>query len=696
MSHPLAKQIAACLVAAAWGVSCSSPSQTAPSEPAVEPEVDNRPDLGQKFPGWCTKKIDQGGDGTVDETKTKKKLTAEELEEQAEKDDDVHWLLEPRLTNLGWADPVFDDDGREIGRHKLEAVRGDETKVEGSIYVHALDEQSRPRATFRFEYRGPKEDLPEISALAESISYDSNAGAWRVSDTKLEFERVILFGYAADTRAIIEEAAWAPTSQEEPIPDLATILDRVGYDAPHTLHMTGGAWSPAPEMPEAWRTPLESVSVREVDDKARITRYRIYLKYSFQDVEGSGLQLRQAGDWTYDAEGRVERRRLDTSGLFGRTTLADGVYDEALVYEYEHGHPVTEKTMHPTFRGDVERTRIPREWRSVEVASAAAEVDPFREDLITSQQTDSLFGRSGNLIEQRTREHLARVDYRYDGDELVETRTDGGLSKQFGRYRRFDFDGAPESVVRVEYDEQGRKAKSVETVHSAVDRFYRDTTTFTYGDDGKLRHAEVERYRKRLDKESGPKPLSRTEYQYDPAGRLSKRRVQTEEHGEADYVDSFEYDKDGRQTKRTRAFEGGRPSTVLTYEYDAEGNLSVERELRGDKLVTRTEHSYDEAGMRVESTVWRAPRATRGRARKTEGLQMWYSASYVYDEAGRLSAERHHSPVEVVTFGYECYTEPDAGIADEQTPGAADEVAEDDATQRDETTRRTKRKRRTE
>jgi hypothetical protein len=658
-----------------------------------------RTDLGERYPGWCTATRDVGDDGVIEgitrrkfDTNGAPPVTLEDedndgaidlsavaatrgddgsdsaggvdnpvdgaidMEQPTASDSDGDEdqgdaYLRPHHTLLPEGRAVVEDGRGEVARHKLKRAADNPDVLEGPVAVHAFDARGRRTATFLFDFRGTADALPDASFIAQAARLDGEAGKWRWNSDMGDLAQVHLVSYDGNSNSVLAEALFEPSQGVDEIPTIDSIVDQVKTEAVHTRHKAGGAWSLSPAMPDAWRWDLRRLLLRETDSDGRIMRLRKYEHRNFQDVDSGGLLLAGAMDWTYDDKGNVLRRREDRLGPMATNRLGDGVYESATVSTYENGERVEQRMLVPNFAGTLPRSRVPREWRSVEFADSQPD-DSVDVELLTVRQGTWRYGGSGNLLERRIERQAGEVRYEYRGEQLVGVVTEGLIRKRFGLYRR-RLNGPADKHEQFQYDANGRRTKQISTTYDTLDMFQRDTTTMTYAD-GRLIREDILRYEERPFGQKEPEePLARISYTYDDeTGRLTHRSYEHLERKFRSYVDTFEYDAQGRRTRRTRqnTYRRNRPPEIVTFTYDEAGELVEKSTLEDGVVEQRVEYVYDD-GRRVASRHFRLPRDAEDE--ETE-LELWYTAAYEHDD-GRLVAERHHQPPTVYTYGYDCH-----------------------------------------
>ncbi len=682
MNRAMRTLVAASLVMA----SCTTPTPTKADKTASEP--DNRPDLGQKFPGFCTKSVDKADDGAID-SYTRQILNKQgdplvklvdsngdgvfdrsqvtvyganhqrwrgQTDRHADGSfessyppitkpkDDRYWLLRPYLVGIQGGEPVLDNTGREIGQRKLRKTH-DSASVKGKVSAYRFDANGRRRAEFVFAYEGDKANIPEVSKLLENVKLDKAAGLWRVTNAKLV--RVHLLSYQGDTRNVIAEATWA-TSGASDIPTMKHTLDKVGLDEPHTLvvRKRANAQVMVVSEPQAWRETLNQLVVREVNAAGKMTRFRYYSRQQGHAKDDPPrLCANLLVDQEYDAQGHMVRQRFDKHGRDGRSGL-DGVYDSVFLNTIKHGQVVEHRHAIASWPAGTDTERIPLDWRSVPLASATGETKPIAPSLTTDTRTTSLVGKSGNVLRSRRTKQLGITRYTYDQNgRLSRVWADGGIGDALSHPR---LDGVADHIDEVTYDSNGRKIEKVVYVHNKKgEKVIQKKISFDYDEHGRMSKATTERlYPKKV------QPIVSDEREYDDGhlAREVKAHWSRWSHGATKTTDTFAYDAKGRLIRRTRSSPRGKSPLITRYEYDDAGHVVRETQTRGKgKIVQRVEHSYDKDGKRSMSKYFKRS------SYRDKTLRPWYVAKFSYDSDGRLISETQSKPPRVVTFGYDCF-----------------------------------------
>jgi len=274
-----------------------------------------------------------------------------------------------------------------------------------------------------------------------------------------------------------------------------------------------------------------------------------------------------------DAAGNRTEHSYDDEARLKTTTFPDGsvrtvAYDERGNIEVQgqlvtiDGVPVfSEQTWEYDEFGNPSRTVDPdgvveeadwtgeREW-------TLRVIDPGGLNLVEAQEFD-LNGRVSRMVDAAGRER----HYQYDSR--------GNVS----------FSAGPGGTdIALEYDSAGR-IRGIVNPRSERTRTSRNAA-------GQVVVREL------LDDQG--RALSRSEYEYDPNGRLT-RAIEVALDGQADSrVSEFSYDAAGRLTARSNPM-----GEVESFEYDAAGNLTA----IVDPLGARTEMDYDQRGLLVEKRL---------------------------------------------------------------------------------------------
>jgi antitoxin component YwqK of YwqJK toxin-antitoxin module len=324
-------------------------------------------------------------------------------------------------------------------------------------------------------------------------------------------------------------------------------------------------------------------------------------------IEGAEYE---SSTWRYDASGKLTREEWDDGANGVADRLTDYAYDACgnlldHSVSREEGDPVS--TEHWRYDADGHLRRY--EWNNTTVIEGLPDdlVDIFQSTGFESWQYDA-DGRlksyqgeceGGGCSFDYYQFINQIVNYEYDDDgnlarELVDLDGDGRPDRvtvyeydAAGSITRqqtdTDGDGSADQVESHEYDDTGNISQ--ELYYENGERGPRQVS-YEYGDDNRLTRRE--------DIGADGKLNSIDTLEYDAQGNLL-RQASTSGDGYEYGISVYTYDAMGNRTRTEEDGDGdGVVDTIRSWEYGADGNLVLEREVSIDQEAHRVEfsHSY--------------------------------------------------------------------------------------------------------
>ena len=196
---------------------------------------------------------------------------------------------------------------------------------------------------------------------------------------------------------------------------------------------------------------------------------------------------------------------------------------------------------------------------------------------------------------------------------IYEYNENGQLVKQ----AEFGIDDAPTGYKSFEYDSNGRKTLMTSFVVENDEEYSEEyRTSYEYDNGGNLIKAASTK---------DGKTVSVTAYEYKNGLCVDEKNYEGESFVASEY--KYEYDTEGRKTRCVRIDNIEGDTTENRYTYTSDGLLLADLSYGDDgKVISRTEHSYDDSGNDLKLSVYDA----KG------GLISSTSNEYTYDDYGNI------------------------------------------------------------
>jgi hypothetical protein len=582
----------------------------------------------------------------------------------------VSWWLQPSKRFEEGGD-VVTEGGRVVGtvEHRSQQLQhgGEIDPAHTRISVRVYDDAGRAVGEWIFRDADLGEGAATPMELRADITYDPSDDVWRYTGDDARLEQVWLGQYDDASERVSRDALWRRVDTPA-VPGIDSTFSQLGTDEPHKIRKFSGAYTAAVPMPEEWRGKLWMAALRTVDEQGRLTRYAQYKNRWHEDPSKQRLTLERSftREW---AGGRLVREARDDRSRGRDPNLADGIVDSVSEQIVEDGRVVETRTRRVGFEPHVSWAQVPPRWRSVEVESDADGewVEPRS---FVSRRASYLRDDAGNLRERRSQKRRTVVLYEYD-DQGRRTWSGqdgrarpGQLVATTNRPHIRKMDGLFDRTTRFKYDEQGRRSTKVTTKYEQGIQTRRYVTTYQY-EDGRL---VGERRSSRSPSRPDFKGRARVvKYQYDDVGRLVLRIEGWEGAGRPFSTTLFDYDEAGRLSRKTDLGSGrheledvsGEPemfSKRREYTRDSRGRVVEERVYR---------RGLETPSYRIEYVYGRDDRPVRTlhftgkRKRGTFDWEMTFRfvRHYKYDGQGRLVREVDTGATRVVRYPQRCFDE---------------------------------------
>jgi RHS repeat-associated protein len=241
---------------------------------------------------------------------------------------------------------------------------------------------------------------------------------------------------------------------------------------------------------------------------------------------------------------------------------------------------------------------------------------------------------------------VTKSTYDAAGNLLAVTDPDSNVtSYAYDKLNRLGSDTNPLGTRSYQYDAVGNLTSSTDrngrTIQYGYDKLNRQTSETWLDGSGKAVHTFA--------------------YVYDAAGQLTSA-------SDSNSAYQFTYDAAGRATSRSNAGTPGEPAVVMTYGYDAVGNVLSRSDTIEGQAAGTTSFAYDALDRMTQVTqtgpgitdkrvdfAYDAAGELTGITRSSDlaGTQVVATTGYTYDKAGRLTGLAHgHGTTTLAAYGF--------------------------------------------